>query len=218
MYENARTNLNGIRSGFNHQIFKDNIVQPHFENIESVVIEYINSASYVIGCIAWLTNMNVIDALTRLKGVKIIVNKEEYLHPDMNGGQKYWHSKLRHKYNSIPDLFAAHPEIDSKFTTFTKITNRNDGAIMTCGVINCYSKLHHKFMVFFNEEMNPIGIWTGSYNFSDNSNYSLENGVYITDKITIDEYIKEFFIIYNSSEPYIWKSGLLHQKSIDDNH
>jgi len=91
----------------------------------------------------------------------------------------------------------------------TEKNSEKSGAILTCGIVNHMAKLHHKFLIFFNSQIEPIGVWTGSYNFSHTSNFSLENGLYITDKEVIMEYIKEFLAIYPFSESYNWKSGLL---------
>ena len=43
--------------------------------------------------------------MENIKGVKIIINKEEYLNSNMKIGQKFFYKCLRGKYNEIPDLF-----------------------------------------------------------------------------------------------------------------
>lgn len=208
-------------NNYHNKLFKS-CIQPYFEKIEEHLIEYINKSTYVIGCVAWLTNNNIIEALENIKGVKIIINKEEYLNSNMEIGQKFFYKCLRGKYNSIPDMF----NIDclcckknmfncNNFKTIfgnqLGINNDNDrsGAILTCGIVNNFSKMHHKFLIFFDDKIEPFGVWTGSYNLSKTSNFSLENALYITDKEVIMEYIKEFLIIHPFSESYNWKSGVL---------
>ena len=279
----ANINFNKMRTDNSHLILEKS-VRPHFDNLENHLINYINQSTYVIGCVAWLTNRNIIDALENIKGVKIIINKEEYLNSNMQTAQKFTYKCLRGCYNSIPDLFtidcdccksnivncnnfnkifgsivndiappiivnsvsitpvgdtrldrvsitpvgdtrldrvSGAPVCDTRLDRVASIVAKLDGdtvecetiskngAIITCGIVNNYSKMHHKFLVFFNEAFEPIGVWTGSYNLSITSNFSLENALYITDADVIAEYIKEFLIIYSFSESYNWNSGLL---------
>jgi hypothetical protein len=192
------------------------IIQPYFHDIENHLLNYIENSSYIIGCVAWLTNKNILDAITNLNGAKIIINKEEYLNSNMEKGKKYFYKCLRGRYNDISDMFdkickccnKIMIECDKFKNIFGPIKNKS-GAILTCGIVNNFSKMHHKFLILFNENVEPTGIWTGSYNLSSNSNFSLENALYITDNDVIIEYIKEFMTIYYFSEPYNWKSGLL---------
>lgn len=216
------TNLNEIRSSDSHNILTNNPIIPYFENLEQHLIKYIENATYIIGCSAWLTNRNIIEALSSTKGVKLIINKEEYLNSDMEIGKKFHYKCLRGKYNEIPDLF------DTKCSHCNKLiygcqnfidqignfadTNTNTdkkGAILTCGIVNSRTKMHHKFLIFFDDSIKPIGVWTGSYNTSNLSNFSLENALYITDERVIAEYTKEFAIIYKFSEEYNWNKGIL---------
>lgn len=215
-------NFNKMRTTNSHTQLTNNCVQPFFENLEEHLVEYIEKSSYIIGCVAWLTNPNIIEALENSKGVKIIINKEEYLNSSMEIGKKFFYKCLRGKYNEIPDMFVdkcicCTKQIDQcvNFTNIfgNKILAENisikSGAILTCGIVNNFSKMHHKFLIFFDENINPLGVWTGSYNLSKTSNFSLENALYITDKSVIMEYVKEFLAIYPFSESYDWKSGVL---------
>lgn len=214
--------FNRMRTDDYHAKLEKNSVQPYFEKLEKHLISHIEKSSYVVGCVAWLTNNNIIEALENIDGVKIIINKEEYLNPNMEIGQKFFYQCLRGKYNEIPDMFNSKCKCCEKKNilkcpNFCKIfgnisengSNINMGAILTCGIVNNYSKMHHKFLIFFNDKIEPMGVWTGSYNLSKTSNFSLENALYITDKDVIMEYIKEFLAIYPFSESYNWKSGIL---------
>lgn len=224
-----------------HNKLVNNIIQPYFENLEENLIAHIEKSTYIIGCVAWLTNRNIIEALENIKGVKIIINKEEYISSKMQSGQKFSNKCLQGRYNEIPDFFENncgccnikmcqcqnfrnifedcinHDNNDNIFQNElndsrkkdSSVISRRSGAILTCGIVNNYSKMHHKFLIFFDNDMKPMGVWTGSYNLSVNGNFSLENALYITDKEVIAEYIKEFIVIYPYSESYNWDSGLL---------
>lgn len=213
--------FNKMREKNCHYKLISSLIQPHFEKLEENLIDYIEKSSYIIGCVAWLTNRNILEALECKKGVKIIINKEEYLNSNMKKSQRFFYKCLRGRYNDIPDLFNINCECCKKFVKncnnfnniFEPISKNNDseknGAILTCGIVNNFSRMHHKFLIFINDKFEPIGVWTGSYNLSNTSNFSLENALYITDKNIIMEYIKEFFAIYSFSESYNWKSGIL---------
>lgn len=185
-----------------------NPINAYFISIEKHIIAYIKNATYIVGCLAWLTNMNILDTLKMKAGVKIIVNKEAYLNPELDVYHNTFHEIVRTKYNELPDLTA---KANLDITPIFKIASHENktGAILTFGVVSSMSKMHHKFLVFFDQAMKPIGVWTGSYNFSRTSNLSLENGIYITDPATIEKYHHEFSKIYFHAEPYNWKSGIL---------
>lgn len=209
---------------------------PYFDLIEDHLIEHIKKASYVVGCVAWLTNSSVIDALASIKGAKIIVNKEEYLSSKMSAGKRAYYNYMREKYSTINDLFKINctccckkiTECEKFKQTFGNIDIEScikpmstesrivkgctvlSSAIHACGIVNNFSKMHHKFLIFMDDDMIPTGVWTGSYNFSRTSKYSLENAIYFNDEACSREYIKEFISIYPYSECSDWRSGLLH--------
>ena len=230
LYENSYVmDFNRMRENNYHCKLVKNSIQPYFEKLEEHLIGYIEKSPYVIGCVAWLTNKNIIEALENIKGVKIIINKEEYLNSNMKIGRKFYYKCLRGRYNEVTDLFNINCECCKKFVrdcpNFNKIFSpifidkklsenlsddiEKNGAIITCGIVNNFSKMHHKFLIFFNNKFEPTGVWTGSYNLSKTGNFSLENALYITDIDVMMEYIKEFFAIYPFSESYNWKSGVL---------
>jgi len=188
----------------------------YFHNIEEELINLIDTSTYVIGCVAWLTNDRILDALSKKIGVKIIINKEEYLRVDTDAGKKFFYKNLRSRYDGLDDWFAS--VCDFCCGPFGSCAHFNEifpcigstaipGAILTCGIVNSCSKLHHKFLLLFDEDYNPMGVWTGSYNLSNNSNTCLENAVYITDGGVFNEYLLEFQTVYAYSECYRWESG-----------
>lgn len=209
-----QTNLNKIREP---SINEDENV--YFDDIENQLIKHIKKSKYIIGCVAWLTNKNIIKALKEKDGIKIIVNKEEYLNSTIINKQNYFYKSLRYDYSKLPDLFESICSCCSKkiqecdnFNNKFNVNYDQKGAILTCGIVNNYSKMHHKFLIFMDEKYNLEGVWTGSYNFSANSNLSLENAVFLTDEKIINAYKKEFETIYNYSESSDWKSGILYFK------
>jgi len=208
--------LNLMREKNCHNILVNHSIQPFFDNLEEILTHFIQSFPYVIGCVAWLTNPNIIKVLETRDGVKIIVNKEEYLSTNMRISRKKYYQNIHIQYNKLMDFFSIKCLCCQKYQyqcpkfqkIFGQIENK-DGSVITCGIVNNLSKMHHKFLIFLDENLEPKAMWTGSYNLSKTSNFSLENALYITDTLIIAEYIKEFLAVYAYSEPFDWKSGLL---------
>ena len=87
--------------------------------------------------------------------------------------------------------------------------------------------MHHKFLVFAKqhrmpdieskhmqqqfgsenitvedaEKITPYAVWTGSFNFTNNANESIENAVFIKDEKIAEAYTKEWANLYFNSEP-----------------
>ena len=78
------------------------------------------------------------------------------------------------------------------------------------GFAKSYHKplMHHKFLIFLDKNLKPYGVWTGSYNLTNNANKSLDNGLFITDEKVINGYIEEFEQILFLSEKLNWQSSL----------
>ena len=87
----------------NHSVSSDDdLVQVVFKNLEHVLIELISQHEAAVGCVAWLTHLDILDALARLKSVSIVVQKEDFLRPDM-GSRSDWKNLLRQKYAALPE-------------------------------------------------------------------------------------------------------------------
>lgn len=212
-YNNYRENCENCENS------DDRPICAYFTDIQAKLIGRIRDATYVIGCTAWLTNLHIIDALESKRGVKIIVNKEEFLNPRLTKGQSFHYGCVRGAYGDMNDLAMIVCLCCNKPTStcpnYLNVIGTRlhdvpiEGSILACGTVNNWSKMHHKFLVFFDDAFRPTGVWTGSYNFSNNSNNSLENAMYVTDPDITREYIKEFLTVYLISEKYNWTSCLL---------
>lgn len=92
MYTNLHTlriekHLNKSQQQKDHST-KTSKIECYFKNIEETLIEKILEADVVLGCVAWLTNENIMKALQKVKGgVNIIVQKETFIRP--NEDNKY---------------------------------------------------------------------------------------------------------------------------------
>ena len=68
-------------------------VSVYFRDIKSKLLSHIAEADAVFGAIAWFTEYDILDALGKLSNVSIIIQKEDFLRPDIG---KHW-NKLEWK-------------------------------------------------------------------------------------------------------------------------
>src|ERR1700760_3957055 len=80
-------------------------VSVYFRDLERHLIEHIEKADYVFGCVAWLTHPNILRALAKKKGVSIAVQKEDFLRPDL-GDRNGWPTALRRLYDGLPNTIS----------------------------------------------------------------------------------------------------------------
>ena len=86
-------NLNkGLLSGHAcRSLFSD--VEVHFRNLEETLIQEINKADIVVGCIAWITSPKILEALAS-KTVCLIVDRKT---PRMNQQIKDLYQKIKER-------------------------------------------------------------------------------------------------------------------------
>lgn len=88
--EEANRNLNEqwIRTDGSGEVLENNNLDTAevsicFRNVKQCLLACIEEADYVFGCVAWLTDLDVLDALAQKRGVSIVVQKEDFLRPDI---------------------------------------------------------------------------------------------------------------------------------------
>lgn len=198
----------------------DTRVQVYFRDLEKELIREIKSAKAVVGCVAWLTSEPILDALAKVPfGVSIVVQKEDFLRPDV-GARGLWRSSLRRLYNRIPAKFHR--------TSLRGLVGQlsQHAADMTLEPIRCvgnhnkdkapaFPRMHNKFLVMCHTSRDewgnlgtvfPCSVWTGSFNFTKNAAMSLENAVVMDDQGIAHAYYREWEQILALSEPLDWES------------
>lgn len=212
-------NLNHLRKNDNDPSKVSNNVILYFDNLEENLINHIKDAEYVIGCVSWLTNLKIIKALHNKKGVKIVIQKENFIKRDYSYSicLNEYYINLRKGYKAVPNLFNNIENIktdeDSAMHQICKNKLSDDDFIdgIRCfGFAKASHKplMHHKFLIFLDKDLQPYGVWTGSYNFTNNANNSLDNGLFISDSKIIEGYIEEFEQILFLSEKINWESSV----------
>lgn len=193
-------------------------IEVYFKNIEYQIINKIKKYDSVIGCIAWLTNKNILKALSKKKLVSIIVQEEDFLRPDIN-------------FNGIKQKFK-----NKMFKLYEKINKKNYISLCNCGISYCsngelecgirrmgminenkvpaFPRMHNKFIICFNSDGDRFDtceklngeVLTGSYNYTENSNNSLENVVCIKSDKIVEKYYYQYAEIALLSVPLDWDS------------
>ncbi len=210
-------NFNDLRRA-NHNIDSNGKTSVFFNNLEEILINKIRKAEYIIGCVSWLTNSNIINELEKKKGVKIIIQKERFLKRDYNYFICFnkFYIDLRKGYKSLPNLFNNFPNTLNfdKETSLGQICSKKLSdddefdAIRCFGFSNKKNKplMHHKFLVFLDKDMIPYAVWTGSYNMTKNATKSLDNAIYSKDINIVNAYIEEFEQFLFLSEKLNWET------------
>lgn len=197
------------------------VVSIIFRNQKEKLLRKIPEYNCIVGCVAWLTDYEILDALSKIARVAIVVQKEDFLRPDLNAGQD-WKNKLRCAYNKLKPHGRrfAWPGLMGQLSVCGDDTIQ---AIRCMGDHNsnkapAFPRMHNKFLVFSNfieHNDQPKGypatfvnceVWTGSYNLTENAARSLENAVLIRSDSVAKAYYNEFCQIFALSEPLDWKS------------
>lgn len=194
-------------------------VTVYFRNIEERLLQHIKESDAVFGAVAWLTSYSILDALAGLNNVSIVVQKEDFLRPDV-GSSSDFKKTLRTKYNALKCNLTRY--------SFSNILS----SVSVCGdpsidPIRCvgnhnsekkpaFPRMHNKFLIFARieestgghgiETVTPYAVWTGSFNLTKNATMSLENALFITDKKIVNAYFEEYGQIAAMSEELDWIS------------
>ncbi|MBL0664006.1 phospholipase D-like domain-containing protein [Aeromonas caviae] len=192
----------------------------YFRNLEKELIKRIDSADVVLGCIAWLTSEKIISALSKKQAISIIVQKEDFLRPDIDG-RSQWKSYLAGLYSKLKNGLIRYDE-GLQGTAIHMMSYCADPTLESVRCVGNHNKekkpafprMHNKFLIFCkvpddgheNGGFKPYEVWTGSFNFTKNATCSFENAVVLTDPKIVDAFFKEYGQIAALSEPLNWSS------------
>lgn len=192
----------------------------YFRNLVPHLLEHIGEADVVVGCVAWLTHPEILEALSS-KSAAIVVQKEDFLRPDI-GTDGQWKLKLRAQYQKIKcssSRYAFHNMVGS----LSYASDPTIDGVRCVGNYNrekspAFPRMHNKFLVFCKYDnsteeeagaelgISPYAVWTGSFNLTFNAQNSLENAIYLSDPAVAEAYFSEFGQIMALSEPLDWES------------
>ncbi|QOV28815.1 hypothetical protein INT50_08980 [Vibrio diabolicus] len=203
-------------------------VEVIFDNITERLVSLIQQYDIAVGCVAWLTNFEILEELSRKDWTNLVVQKEDFLRNDSSKNDTDWQARLRQAYGklsgkdfsmNVPELYIDHPHFNR---TVQQCCVRADGAwshfreTVRCIGYSNYGrnitpKMHHKFLVLGHSDSGvdfvPELVWTGSFNFTQNAESSRENAVIIRDKKICHAYLSEWAQLWALSEPLDWTSA-----------
>ncbi len=195
-----------------------------FRDQAQFLVREIKKSKLVLGCVAWITDDDIIDALRVPDyGCALICQKEDFLRPDRAINSFEFRAKLQRGYEKLGCGIERYflPEPAASLST---------GADPTVDPIRCvgnhnseknpaFPRMHNKFCIFADvvEEPSPYGdflqpvikpyaVWTGSCNWSKTAGHSFENGIFIEDSVIVKAYATEWANIFCLSEPLDWES------------
>lgn len=188
--------------------YKPAEVRPVFRNVERELVKEIRKSDIVVGCVAWLTSIPILEALQSTK-CQFVVQVEDWLRPDSGDSP----------YDDIRQLIK----------TLSPISNYDTDQMLSMGTCmdispvrlsgsparknRTHPRMHHKFAIFGNyveptetDVDNCVDphtfhtVWTGSYNWTRNATRSLENGLFIRSADVVEAYRREWFEVLLTSE------------------
>ncbi len=219
----GRINLNhlGVPVDHDHEPQRDNSIsaiapiEVIFRDHQARLVQEIARYPVVIGCVAWLTDSAVLAALVKCLHVSIIVQKEDFLRPDLVQMRTLG---LRRLYDALPAPLMRY-SLPGGVSGLNYAGDPSIAAVRCVGHHNsekksAWPRMHNKFLVFcdFNpngdglENVMPRKVWTGSYNISANAAASWENAIMIDSPEVAGAYAREYGQIMAFSETLDWTS------------
>jgi hypothetical protein len=197
----------------------------YFRDLETPLLGHIDDADAVVGCVAWLTNPRILGALALKRAASIIVQKEDFLRPDVGPLKPNWRAELRAYYDALRPIDAPGHSQDGWLEVSAEFGRGSFYLVgLRCighqrGSESAMPRMHHKFLVFLRERdesdpevregawpYRPYAVWTGSYNITKNGNASLENALFIQDDHLAEAYCNEWAQLVEVWEPLDWTS------------
>jgi len=214
--KNAGPESYPLRHAHSHKVSNaDGSIVAMFDHLPTQLSQEIRQWPVVVGCVAWLTNEEILTALQSREHVSLLVNKEDFLRPDSAGS--YREANLRRLYASLP---GTNRYIHNNAGFYNVCSDPTVEGVRCVGVSGRRSdvppRMHHKFLVFCNKvdrlgpldevRVFPRAVWTGSFNFTENGRRSLENAVLIRDAGIASAYYAEWEALLGISERLNWSS------------
>lgn len=232
----SKTNLNDLRivsDEGEHELieqrdygYRSQFLDVHFKNIKDELIKFIRESEHILGCIAWLTDPEILDALSTIS-CSLFVQKEDFLRPDV-GARSNFKDELRRAYGRLTNRHLIRYNAPGHFLHRMSVCGDPDiDPVRVVGNHNrakhsAFPRMHNKFLVACQFDakrsacpeitgypeglFTPYAVWTGSFNFTKNAGMSFENAVVIRDLKIAEHYANEWSQIGAFSEPLDWGS------------
>ena len=145
--------------------------------IQNAIVRNIRreDTSFVVGCVAWLSNKRVLKTMSeKLKGVTIICTKDRLT----------TRRKNQQAYSKLSGCFAG---------GVIRVVGEGRGRFK--------SLMHHKFLIGLSEAREPIWLMNGSFNITESALRHIENVMILDDPEIAGTFFDEFKRIHRISKP-----------------
>jgi phosphatidylserine/phosphatidylglycerophosphate/cardiolipin synthase-like enzyme len=191
-----------------------------FDNLEEELIKLIHKYNngFVFGCVAWLTSLPILEALSKTNS-QILIQKEDFIRPDIYS-KDLFKNRLKVAYDKLKFLEYRH-RLREPIRSLSICCSPEVDSIRCIGNYNsdktpAFPRMHHKFMVFCRVDnqfpdlvYKPEVLWTGSFNITKNATMSFENAIVIEDLTgnnpIIESYLNEHHQLFGLSEQLDWE-------------
>ena len=197
--------------------YADVVTEVVFRGIVKEAVRFISKYDVIVGSVAWLTHPLILQAMYDRKGVSMLVQKERWIRPDKRStGSDRWKRRLRASYNKMPSTLQ-YKGMPSPLTNIQSKVRTID-AVRCVGMVPKKTDgraplIHSKFVVGCNflrsGTLKPTAVWTGSANFTANSERSIENAVILYHGGVAAAYMMEWAQLQALSEPLDWTHRLV---------
>lgn len=205
------------------------VFRGHKKKLMGLIGSHSSEGKFIFGAVAWLTEFDVLDALasavTAGAFVQFVVQKEDFLRPELSMKASKWKSLLHSKYDKLgcrpfDDLCVYHL-YETPYSIARGGGRPNIDAIRCVGNHNsdnspAFPRMHDKFVVFgsysITDDSGSVSflaetVWMGSYNFSMSATQSFESVIILRNaELANTAFLKEFRLLLSLSEPLNWQS------------
>ncbi|MDD9974845.1 MAG: hypothetical protein OXU27_12610 [Candidatus Poribacteria bacterium] len=171
-----------------------------FRDHKTRLLECIADADFVVGCVAWLTDYDILDALAEKSGVSIIVQKEDFLRPDGDVSKK----TLRKKYDQLPQI-GGRVVVGGLISSLSTLGDPKIQSVRCVGNHNrdrnpSFSRMHNKFLIFMNylseDELNNYALQK-TFEFMKDKNIQIFDG-------EVFEVFRRAITVIPSENSFVW--------------
>lgn len=175
----------------------------HFDDLKPALmaaIERLGQGAIVVGCVAWLSDIDIMETMRRhCRTILIVVNNEDY------GSWGHTHAgPLTRFYKQLPGPTTSLNRLFAKVPKTIATTLFTDGTIyepVRSAGAGHGELMHSKYLVFFDPRTDqPAAVWTGSMNMTHNSTCNQENAQLIESSELARYYFNDFLNTFLVSE------------------
>ena len=150
-----------------------------FEGIAAHLCALIGRTPFVVGCMAWLSDPDILASLSRTQGVSVVVTNDALLSL----------SSVTAAYQLLPPLPLPGVPVS---TSAVRCLGSRSGRFRAL--------MHHKFLVGLDAARQPQWVVTGSFNASGQAARNIENALVVRDVRLADAYFREFRRVLEASK------------------